>query len=257
MPTPTVALADGGQTSRSAARAGEPLLSGLAATLLPTVQAHDLHGGKTAAQLAEARAKSGAGCVNLNEAVTALFATPTSQLAANGGSQDPAKRRAGGHQPTLADQVEHELRLLPTPGATDGKGPNKASGRTRDGRPRGPGDMDLPDAVARLLPTLRASDGAEDSSHRRTWSSTDRSMHTVVRQGEIGRLLPTTAATDGKYARNSTCDRADPAAAAPHLGDTLADVVGVMTGSRTRKTTVRSPSTGETTASPSDDGRLF
>lgn len=40
--------------------------------------------------------------------------TPTSQLAVNGGSQHPDKRKAGGHGPTLADEVEH---LLPTPTA--------------------------------------------------------------------------------------------------------------------------------------------
>ena len=43
-----------------------------------------------------------------------LFRTPTSQLAVNGGSQHPDKRKAGGHGPTLADEVEH---LLPTPAA--------------------------------------------------------------------------------------------------------------------------------------------
>ena len=48
-----------------------------------------------------------------------LLKTPTAQLAVNGGSQDPAKRRDGGHGPTLADQVEHEL--LPTPTASLGK----------------------------------------------------------------------------------------------------------------------------------------
>jgi len=37
----------------------------------------------------------------------ALLVTPTAQLASNGGSQPPAKRRAGGHGPTLADQIEH------------------------------------------------------------------------------------------------------------------------------------------------------
>jgi hypothetical protein len=41
-----------------------------------------------------------------------LLKTPTTQLAVNGGSQHPDKRRAGGHGPTLADEVEH---LLPTP----------------------------------------------------------------------------------------------------------------------------------------------
>jgi hypothetical protein len=56
-----------------------------------------------------------------------LFRTPTAQLAVNGGSQHPDKRRAGGHGPTLADEVEHLLpelsartwTLLPTPGARD------------------------------------------------------------------------------------------------------------------------------------------
>lgn len=35
--------------------------------------------------------------------------TPTAQLAVNGGSQHPDKRKAGGHGPTLADEVEHLL----------------------------------------------------------------------------------------------------------------------------------------------------
>ncbi|MFB7649454.1 hypothetical protein ACFC0S_15640 [Streptomyces sp. NPDC056084] len=38
-----------------------------------------------------------------------LLKTPTAQLATNGGSQHPDKRRAGGHGPTLADEVEHLL----------------------------------------------------------------------------------------------------------------------------------------------------
>lgn len=41
-----------------------------------------------------------------------LLKTPTAQLSVNGGSQHPDKRRAGGHGPTLADQVEHELLLV-------------------------------------------------------------------------------------------------------------------------------------------------
>lgn len=36
-----------------------------------------------------------------------LFRTPTAQLAVNGGSQHPDKRKEGGHGPTLADEVEH------------------------------------------------------------------------------------------------------------------------------------------------------
>lgn len=45
-----------------------------------------------------------------------LLKTPTAQLATNGGSQHPDKRKAGGHGPTLADEVEH---LLPTPTVND------------------------------------------------------------------------------------------------------------------------------------------
>lgn len=64
----------------------------------------------------------------------ALLKTPTAQLAVNGGSQHPDKRKAGGHGPTLADEIEH---LLPTPRATDGTngGPNA---RGSDGDPMMP-----------------------------------------------------------------------------------------------------------------------
>jgi hypothetical protein len=45
-----------------------------------------------------------------------LLRTPTTQLASNGGSQHPDKRKAGGHGPTLADEVEHLLQTgAPTP----------------------------------------------------------------------------------------------------------------------------------------------
>lgn len=57
-----------------------------------------------------------------------LLKTPTSQLAVNGGSQHPDKRKAGGHGPTLADEVEH---LLPTPTV-------EASARCRTANRRAP-----------------------------------------------------------------------------------------------------------------------
>jgi len=66
----------------------------------------------------------------------ALLKTPTSQLAINGGSQHPDKRKEGGHGPTLADEVEH---LLPTPTAMD----SKASGGSS------PSNLTLTDAVVR------------------------------------------------------------------------------------------------------------
>ena len=82
-------------------------------------------------------------------AAQALLKTPTAQLAVNGGSQDPAKRRAGGHGPTLADQVEHEL--LPTPRATDGT-------KGGPGQRGSSGDLMLPSAVMDLLPTPMVTD---------------------------------------------------------------------------------------------------
>src|SRR5690606_41901131 len=60
---------------------------------------------------------------------SALFPYPTlfrstAQLAVNGGSQHPDKRREGGHGPTLADEIEH---LLPTPEAADGSGGRRSA----------------------------------------------------------------------------------------------------------------------------------
>lgn len=64
---------------------------------------------------------------NLHNEVVELLKTPTAQLAVNGGSQHPDKRKAGGHGPTLADEVEH---LLPTPKAGDADfGMPRTSGR--------------------------------------------------------------------------------------------------------------------------------
>ncbi|MER7050512.1 hypothetical protein ABT391_37455 [Streptomyces jumonjinensis] len=74
--------------------------------------------------------------------------TPTSNIGKNGGSQHPAKRKQGGHGPNLADEVEW---LLPTPKASDGI---KGSPNQRHGN----GDLTLPSAAARLLPTPRATD---------------------------------------------------------------------------------------------------
>lgn len=51
-----------------------------------------------------------------------LLKTPTSNLGSNGGSQHPNKRKSGGHGPTLADEIEHLLPLLPTPRTTDSHG---------------------------------------------------------------------------------------------------------------------------------------
>ncbi|MGA5134986.1 DNA (cytosine-5-)-methyltransferase [Streptomyces olivoreticuli] len=59
-----------------------------------------------------------------------LLKTPTAQLAVNGGSQHPDKRREGGHGPTLADEVEHLV-----PGGTHyGETPAGRTKTARDGQ---------------------------------------------------------------------------------------------------------------------------
>jgi len=85
-----------------------------------------------------------------------LLKTPTSQLAVNGGSQHPDKRRAGGHGPTLADEVEH---LLPTPRTSDTNG----TGRHGTGGPDLRTGPLLPGAVEKLLPTPMAADSERTS----------------------------------------------------------------------------------------------
>ena len=74
-----------------------------------------------------------------------LLKTPTSNLGDNGGSQHPDKRKAGGHGPTLKDEVEH---LLPTPTVGDHGTP---------GHRAGPGyGPPLSQVVLPLLPTPTA-----------------------------------------------------------------------------------------------------
>lgn len=86
----------------------------------------------------------------LNEVVL-LFKTPTANLGKNGASQHPDKRKAGGHGPTLDDEVSH---LLPTPTASDGKGgPGVSPNRT--------GGMNLRTAVTTLPEFGLVQDWAE------------------------------------------------------------------------------------------------
>jgi hypothetical protein len=118
-----------------------------------------------------------------------LLKTPTAQLAINGGSQHPDKRKAGGHGPTLADEVEH---LLPTPRASDGAkdGPNQ-----RDSK----GDLALPSAVVQLLPTPTVADsrGTRNATSGRT--NPDSKHHAGTTLNNLvfdGSLLPTPRASD-------------------------------------------------------------
>jgi hypothetical protein len=148
LPTPSAALAAGGQTSRSGDRIGEPLLPAIAklitggGALLPTPAARDWKSGQSNLIGTNARP--------LNEVVEMLLPTPTARV--RGGSNC----RHG--DTTRGDDLPEAVKYLPTPSATDYKGSGQTQGRERGGRPRPPGDVDLPEAVA-LLPTPMAADG--------------------------------------------------------------------------------------------------
>jgi hypothetical protein len=104
-----------------------------------------------------------------------LLKTPTSQLGVNGGSQHPDKRKAGGHGPTLADEIEH---LLPTPSAQEpgftmepvdkhGNRPKHGAQRwyhPETGRLLQKG---VSQVIANLLPSPRASDGEKGGPNQK------------------------------------------------------------------------------------------
>ena len=122
--------------------------------LLPTPAAGNFNDGESVESWEARRQANLAKGINGNGQGTPLamavqlLKTPTAQLAVNGGSQHPDKRREGGHGPTLADQVEH---LLPTPAARDWKS-GQSNIMDRNARP-------LNEVVEMLLPTPRATDG--------------------------------------------------------------------------------------------------
>jgi DNA (cytosine-5)-methyltransferase 1 len=129
-----------------------------------------------------------------------LLKTPTSQLAVNGGSQHPDKRKAGEHGPTLADEVEH---LLPTPVCTDAFGArNSTAWRSPDAKKANSGNT-LTDIIwkmtgqadEKLLPTPRATDGTKGGPNQKG-SSGDLMLPSAVHQltGDRTSLL----SVDGK-----------------------------------------------------------
>jgi len=161
-------------------------------TLLPTPAVNDMGAGKTVdawdAWTDRMQAKHGNGNghgASLSIEALRLLPTPNASLIGPHGERGPRTLDSrAGHQVELPDVIQA---LLPTPRATDGTkgGPNQRGSS---------GDLMLPSAVIKMLPTPRASDGPDASSHGRTWSKTDRSLHTIVHTEEI-------AATDfGQYA---------------------------------------------------------
>ena len=134
-----------------------------------------------------------------------LFRTPTAQLAVNGGSQHPDKRKAGGHGPTLADEVEH---LLPTPAVNDMGARytpqqwDEWTGRMKALHGNGNGHgRSLEIEAKRLLPTPTTKDAASSGgSTPANVTLTDAVVRTNLGQQpnpRHERLLPTPRATDG------------------------------------------------------------
>ena len=78
----------------------EPRMGGSGSSLLPTPRAADGNGGVFPLVRPE-------NMDNLETRVVRLLPTPAAYDSDRGGSQDPVKRRAGGHQPSIADVVEH------------------------------------------------------------------------------------------------------------------------------------------------------
>ncbi len=172
--------------------------------LLPTPAAGNFNDGESVESWETRRQANLAKGINGNGQGTPLamavqlLKTPTAQLAVNGGSQHPDKRREGGHGPTLADQIEH---LLPTPQAHDAAG-SKTPEQIAAMRARGHGVSNLNEAAAHhLLPTPRASDGTKGGPNQRG-SSGDLMLPSAVMD-----LLPTPAARDWRSGRSNIMDR--------------------------------------------------
>jgi len=136
--------------------------------LLPTPEASDATGGRRPSSMDPHRASGAKRSFPLGAVVhLKLLRTPMANMGSNGGGQPASKRLAGGHSPSVEDQVM-EMALLPTP----------LTGEARHGSPnqhRSRGDTMLTGAViqlvdgqhldqaptraAKLMSTPRASDG--------------------------------------------------------------------------------------------------
>ncbi|MGW5925501.1 hypothetical protein ACWF2L_04525 [Streptomyces anulatus] len=146
-----------------------------------------------------------------------LLKTPTANLAVNGGSQHPDKRKQGGHGPTLADEVEH---LLPTPRASDTGTPGRRASEgfrpplsqvvlplfpTPTATPYGNNQSDSPGAAVRpslnslaptLLPTPAASDSRDTANFRPDGTPYGQGYGPTLLDA-TRHLLPTPTAADG------------------------------------------------------------
>lgn len=214
LPTPTAALADGGQTSRSGGRKDERLLTGIAQdaarTLLPTPQAADALGGRVDRNpetLATGRRPSGSkASVPLATAVDKLLPTPM----ARDGSHGPSGASYRGEADDLPGAMARlsgtdNYTLLPTPVANPenpGAGGELRAALTHDdGRNRtGTDSLGRPNqgrparADKALLPTPRAASAR--TSRRamtgvRQWAAPTLEQAAEIAQGILPREFET------------------------------------------------------------------
>jgi len=146
----------------------------------------------------------------LVDAAEQLLPTPQAYEADKGGSQDPDKRRATGHQVYLSDVIEQAL--MPTPRSTDG-GPNARgsagdpmlsgiaaqlptpTGQNSHGnRTNNRGELLLP-GLADRLPTPAARDWKSGASN--LLGTNARPLNEMIETGMSSALMPTPGASDG------------------------------------------------------------
>ena len=153
------------------------------------------------------------GCSSSDLTPLPVLLTPTSNLAINGGSQPMAKRKAGGHGPTLCDQLERDIPVLPTPVATDAHGARNATCSRQEGSRHHPGTT-LAD-VMRLLPTPAAS-VVNDGEGLASWEARRARLLAKGYNGNgqgtpltvaVAQLLPTPAAREHKGPGTGTAGR--------------------------------------------------
>lgn len=167
--------------------------------------------------------------------------TPTAQLAVNGGSQHPDKRTAGGHGPTLADQVEH---LLPTPNTMDHLPARDMEGQlTR--KPGGGRPMNLREHVMDLLPTPNTMDAMEPKTreqiqaHRDEGKGGDSNLREYVlydlEEGTWGKYAPAIARWEAITGRTAPVPTVPGQEGKPRLNPELAEwMMGLPDGWVTR-----------------------
>lgn len=163
---PTPSAADGNGGGRMGSDGHQMPLPGSVIQLLPSPRVSMHHGPSE---------------TEIETAVAVLLKTPTAQLAVNGGSQHPDKRKGGGHGPTLADEVEH---LLPTPTTRDHKGRNQRDDPTC--------------LTGALLPTPRAQHG--ETRNQNIWARPlDQPQNLENALARIGDPTPPLSAAGNPY----------------------------------------------------------